>query len=449
MNRFTRFKGVIDILLMSVCFALLFNKPLAGQIFIKLLLALVTAALFGYFVVLNVKPSKNNNPQHRLRIIYNGRELILIFAWAFVFHIIIGVLWKTFFELSLGGLIAYTVCALLLDAIIIFNGFIRVFAASKQLGIVWRVLAVLLWWMPFVNIYLIVKASRIVRDEYELETEKNELDNVRKENEICRTKYPLVMVHGVFFRDLRFFNYWGRIPKELIRNGAEVYYGEQHSAASVKNCAYELKDKIEKIIKETGCEKVNIIAHSKGGLDSRYAITHLGLDKYVASLTTVNTPHRGCAYADFLLNAAPAPLLQFIAARYNSALKRLGDSDPDFIAAVSDLTVARCTALNDNTPDKEGVYYQSVGAKMKNRRSAFFPLNFSYPLVKYFSKADNDGLVDVNSMPWGSNYIFFEPETNRGLSHGDMIDLLREDIKGFDVREVYVQIVKELKQQGF
>ena len=39
-----------------------------------------------------------------------------------------------------------------------------------------------------------------------------------------------------------------------------------------------------------GCEKVNIIAHSKGGLDSRYMITHLGLADKVASLTTVATP---------------------------------------------------------------------------------------------------------------------------------------------------------------
>lgn len=40
---------------------------------------------------------------------------------------------------------------------------------------------------------------------------------------------------------------------------------------------------------ETGCEKVNIIAHSKGGLDSRYAISRLGMDQYTASLTTINS----------------------------------------------------------------------------------------------------------------------------------------------------------------
>ena len=37
----------------------------------------------------------------------------------------------------------------------------------------------------------------------------------------------------------------------------------------------------------------------------------------------------------------------------------------------------------------------------------------------------------------------------RGISHGDMIDLNRENIKGFDVRSFYVELVHDLKKQGF
>lgn len=37
----------------------------------------------------------------------------------------------------------------------------------------------------------------------------------------------------------------------------------------------------------------------------------------------------------------------------------------------------------------------------------------------------------------------------RGISHGDMIDLNRENIPGFDVREWYVQLVQRLKRKGF
>ena len=37
----------------------------------------------------------------------------------------------------------------------------------------------------------------------------------------------------------------------------------------------------------------------------------------------------------------------------------------------------------------------------------------------------------------------------RGISHGDMIDLNRENIREFDVREFYVQLVAKLKQSGY
>ena len=95
------------------------------------------------------------------------------------------------------------------------------------------------------------------------------------------------MVHGVFFRDFKYFNYWGRVPKELERNGAVIFYGNHQSAASVKDSAQELATRILEITGETGCGKVNIIAHSKGGLDSRYAISLLGMEPYVATLTTI------------------------------------------------------------------------------------------------------------------------------------------------------------------
>ena len=36
----------------------------------------------------------------------------------------------------------------------------------------------------------------------------------------------------------------------------------------------------------------------------------------------------------------------------------------------------------------------------------------------------------------------------RGISHGDMIDLNRENFEGFDVREFYVELVADLKKRG-
>lgn len=117
---------------------------------------------------------------------------------------------------------------------------------------------------------------------------------------VCATKYPILLVHGVFFRDFKYLNYWGRIPKELEKNGARIYYGNHNSASSVAESAKQLKARILEITKESGCEKVNIIAHSKGGLDVRYMLSDGEAAERVASLTTINTPHRGCRFADYL-----------------------------------------------------------------------------------------------------------------------------------------------------
>ena len=66
-----------------------------------------------------------------------------------------------------------------------------------------------------------------------------------------------------------------------------------------------------------------------------------------------------------------------------------------------------------------------------------------------FRSGANDGLVGEESFPWGENYQFLTIKGKRGISHGDVIDLNRENIPGFDVREFYVQLVANLKARGF
>ena len=216
----------------------------------------------------------------------------------------------------------------------------------------------------------------------------------------------------------------------------------------MESCGEELAERIRSIAEETGCEKVNIIAHSKGGLDSRAAISHHGAAPYVATLTTINTPHRGCIFAEYLLNKVPEKARTVISETYNSTLRKLGDHSPDFLAAVTDLTESACLARNEVTPDASGVLYESVMSYCGKARSGKFPLNVSYPLVRHFD-GKNDGLVSVTSAEWGSHFTLLEPKGRRGISHGDVIDLNRENIADFDVREFYVSLAADLKRRGY
>ncbi len=344
--------------------------------------------------------------------------------------------------------VANTLIVIIMEAIVFWNGMLRIFFASEQLGIKVRIKAIVCGLIPIVHLFVLGEMIKIVANEVTLENKKIILDEKRHSQQICATKYPILMVHGVFFRDFRYFNYWGRIPKALETNGATIFYGNHQSAASVVTSGQEIAARILQIVAETGCDKVNIIAHSKGGLDCRSALTIPGIAQHVATLTTVSTPHRGCEFADYLLTNIPEKEQQTVAQTYNAALQKLGDPNPDFLAAVNNLTVSFCNQFNQTVQDVPGVLYQSIGSKLNRASGGRFPLNFTYHLAKFFD-GPNDGLVCANSFPWGSSYQLLSVNGPRGISHGDMIDLNRENILEFDVREFYVQLVANLKQRGF
>lgn len=388
-------------------------------------------------------------PDRRLRICMQGSCLLTLFCLstaASTLYLLweIGQLWQG----EARTWLLHLLNVFLVEAVVFWNGILRVYLTSKQLAVKWRVLGVLCGFVPVVNLVVLYRIIRITGDEARFEGEKLLLDEARKEDEVCATKYPLLLVHGVFFRDYKYLNYWGRIPGELQKNGAVIYYGNHQSADSVEGSAGELAERIRQITEETGCGKVNIIAHSKGGLDCRYALSKLGVGDLVASLTTVNTPHRGCLFADYLLEKIPKEAQDRVADAYNKAVKMLGDEKPDFMKAVRDLTAAACQERNRYIEDVPGVYYQSIGSRCNRAVSGRFPLNFTYYLVKYFG-GENDGLVSLDSFPWGESCRLVTVKGRRGVSHGDMIDLNRENIRGFDVREFYVELVTDLKRRGF
>lgn len=335
------------------------------------------------------------------------------------------------------------------EFLVFWAGIILVYASSLQLGVRKRLIGAVCGWIPLVNLFALMMIIRTCRAETAFEKQLVLRDEKRKEDQVCRTRYPLLLVHGVFFRDFEHLNYWGRIPEELKKNGAKIYYGEHNSASPVAGSARELEKRILDIVSETGCGRVNIIAHSKGGLDARAAIALTEAGRHVASLTTINTPHRGCEFADYLLGEIPEAGQKAVAEAYNKAAAKLGDHDPDFLSAVKDLTAEKCRERNQVIKDDPDVYYQSVGSVLKGASSGQFPLNYTYHLVRYFD-GENDGLVGTGSFAWGESFCMVPAGSGkRGISHGDVIDLSRENIPGFDVREFYVQLVKDLKDRGF
>lgn len=402
------------------------------------------------FIGINVFPNFYGTGNMKMNILAGGSDLLILFLLTATSSAAVyaGFIFACNDRLSVFDYVIYAVIAVIILSAMFWNGIVRVYMTSVQLGIKTRVVGALLGLIPIANIICLSKIISVTQREYKAESKWLKKQKERENNRVCETKYPVILIHGVFFRDDLLLKYWGRIPEALEKNGCKVFYGNQQSALSVESSAREIAEQIKSVVEETGCEKVNLIAHSKGGLDCRYALSLLGADKYVATLTTVNTPHRGCIFVEHLFEKLSENVRNTMASAYNTALRKLGDKEPDFLTAVRDLTETSCTALNEIAPNAPGVYYQSVGSMARKAKSGRFPLNVSYPLVKKYD-GGNDGLVAATSMEWGESFRLVTVKGKRGVTHADMIDLTKENIKGFDVREFYVELVGGLKNMGF
>lgn len=262
------------------------------------------------------------------------------------------------------------------------------------------------------------------------------------------TKYPILMVHGMGFRDSKRLCYWGRIPKVLERNGAKVFFGGQDSNGSVENNAEQLRRSLEKALSEAGAEKVNIIAHSKGGLEARYLISTMGFGDRIATLTTLSTPHNGSLTVDKLLKF-PEPAVKFSCKAVDLWFKMIGDKNPDTYSAINLFKTSSAEKFNEENPDDPQVYYQSYGFVMNG---FFSDITMCIPwLAVYSVEGENDGLLAPRAVRWTNFKGIYRGGGRRGISHCDEVDLRRSrvDISGGDITDFYLNIIADLKDKGF
>ena len=266
-----------------------------------------------------------------------------------------------------------------------------------------------------------------------------------------KLKYPILFVHGMGFRDNKYIGYWGRIPGVLQKMGCKIYFGNQDSNADIETNGRHLAERINQIIRETDAERVNIIAHSKGGLDCRYTISSLSMGDKVASLTTISTPHHGSKTIDKLMKL-PRWLIKFVCACVDCWFRLLGDKKPNTYNVLCAFTTDAATVFNTQNPNCADVLYQSYAFVMKKPSSDFFMWlpNFVVRCIE----GENDGLLTPASVKWGVFKGIYRGTGNRGISHCDEIDLRRKPLSKkvgdgiSDIVDIYSEIVLELIRNG-
>jgi triacylglycerol lipase len=244
------------------------------------------------------------------------------------------------------------------------------------------------------------------------------------------TRYPLVLVHGMFgFEAVRVggqhHQYFRGIRARLEGLGNQVHVVRLPVAAGIRTRAAELARQVQSL----GVGRVNLVAHSMGGIDARYAISKLGLQGTVASLTTIGTPHWGTpvAHGSALLFDQRLPLGRLLAS--------LG-ADLD---GLRELTPARMFEFNRDVPDVHDVLYASyVGIADAKKLRISAPL---WPSLLLLSAGvgPNDGLVPAVSQRWG--VVIDEIEADHWAQIGWS--------NGFDAVAFYERVALDLAKRGY
>jgi len=200
---------------------------------------------------------------------------------------------------------------------------------------------------------------------------------------------PIVLVHGLMGFDRIDLlgtaqHYFRGIKDALESRGLVVHTPRLPPLGSVPARALALSDFLASI----AARDAVLIAHSLGGLDSRYAIAN-GAAPRVRALVTIGTPHRGTWFAG-LAEQVPARLLRAVLGR--AGLR----SD-----ALSWLSEDRLERFNREVRDVDGVFYGSVICRASRMQLLGNPALLATYEVLRLGRGDNDGLVPVASQRWG------------------------------------------------
>jgi len=253
---------------------------------------------------------------------------------------------------------------------------------------------------------------------------------------IPKLRAPIVLVHGFLGFDhlevcgWKIASYFARVPEFLREAGNRVLIARMHPTGGVADRAAQLKAFLDK---EAPGDPVHLLAHSMGGLDARYLISRLGMAERVLTLTSIGTPHRGTAFADWGINTLArlvTPMLSAIGMPYQ---------------AIYDLTTTQCRVFNTETADAPGVRYFSIAGR--HRGGWHSPeWRLSHAIVTRV-EGDNDGIVSVASATYGESCTIWE---------GDHISLInwRNPLAAYwgECRErspQYAALVQRLADEGF
>jgi len=284
----------------------------------------------------------------------------------------------------------------------------------------------------------------------------------------AKTKYPIVLVHGLFgFDDILFVDYFYKVPHKLTRNGAQVYIAEVAPANSTEVRGEQLLQYIDEVLALSGAEKVNIIGHSHGGPTARYAAS-VAPDK-VASVSSVGGVNWGSAVADMLRNGLAEDSIQegtvgLVVDAFANVIELASGSDPrdqptDAVEALNSLSTNGTLAFNRRYPEgMPSAYCRNDGKMLAENGVHYFSWSGGRTYTNALDVVDpflaitglafnepNDGLVSTCSSHLGKVL-----KDNYKMNHLDEVNQSFGITHWFETNpvDVFVRQANRLKSLG-
>ena len=264
--------------------------------------------------------------------------------------------------------------------------------------------------------------------------------------------------------------YWNGVREHLKSKGCTILVAKVPPFAGIETRALALHNfilkSVPKLRKSNNVPndqpvKINLVAHSMGGLDCRYLIHLLNnrkiihnikpkpnsnndsnndsniilktttLPYQIVSLTTISTPHRGTSAADFAMNYTPTSIIT------------------NYFPSIFQLTTSYMKNFNNLVKDDPNVRYFSYGATFTPNPASMFLITWK---IVYDNEGDNDGLVSLSSCKWGKFIGYLDD-----VDHADLINWmgpmkmvkLAMGVPNFNPKYFYLSVMDNLASNGF
>jgi len=263
--------------------------------------------------------------------------------------------------------------------------------------------------------------------------------------------------------------YFKGVVEDLAKNGEGAYVTLAPPYATSEVRANAVAQQIDEILARTGKAKVNLVAHSQGGLDARVLASPngLGYGDRIASVTTIASPHRGSKVADAVLGMLkylPAKEVDAITNAVLSLVQKTAyelQTDPALRGQLVLLSEKHMKEVfNPRYVDDPGVVYKSYAGRT-NLRSGVFACDGSvypneptkldlaqpalFPLATFLEEGQlkvNDGLVTVESSKWGTFEQCVPADHLKEVGH------LGPSAASFDHVAMFREIVARIRKAG-